>query len=76
MYAEERRREAPRDGCTEVQSRGAARRGRARRGAARCGGARTDDVAVAEQWLGRLEEDVVEVGEEHLLGVVKGLPGF
>jgi len=43
-----------------------------RRGAA----GRTDDVAVAEQWLGRLEEDVVEVGEEHLLGVVKGLPGF
>jgi len=39
---------------------------------------RTDDVAVAEQWLGRLEEDVVEVGEEHLfrLGVVKGLQGF
>ena len=47
-----------------------------RQGAARGGErgrARTDDVAVAEQWLGRLEEDVVEVGEEHLLGVVKGL---
>ena len=102
MYAEERRREALRDGCTEVQRRGAARQGkawqgaagawqgacgrapgrgvatcgRARRGAARCGRARTDDVAVAEQWLGRLEEDVIEVGEEHLLGVVKGLQGF
>ena len=87
MYAEERRREARRDGCTEVPRSGAARRGRgaagrgrgaatcgrARQGAARRGRARTDDVAVAEQWLGRLEEDVVEVGEEHLLGVVKGL---
>ena len=58
------------------RGRGVATCGRARRGAARCGRARTDDVAVAEQWLGRLEEDVVEVGEEHLLGVVKGLPGF
>ena len=106
MDAEERRREARRGGCTEVQRSGTARRGRARqgaagarqgacgrahaagrdrgvatcgrarRGAARCGRVRTDDVAVAEQWLGRLEEDVVEVGEEHLLGVVKGLPGF
>ena len=91
MYAEERRREALRDGCTEVQRRGAARQGkawqgaagawlatcgRARRGAARCGRVRTDDVAVAEQWLGRLEEDIVKVGEEHLLGVVKGLQGF
>ena len=44
MYAEERRREARRDGCTEVQSSGEARRGRARQGrgnvrqgAARCG---------------------------------------
>ena len=76
MDAEERRREARRDGCTEVQSSGEARRGRARQGAARCGRARTDDVAVAEQWLGRLEEDIVKVGEEHLLGVVKGLQGF
>lgn len=89
MDAEERRREARRDGCLEVQSSGEARLGRARQGAAgawqraagrgevaRRGRARTDDVAVAEQWLGRLEEDVVEVGEEHLLGVVKGLPGF
>jgi hypothetical protein len=39
-----------------VQSRGAARRGKAR----------TDDVAVAQQRLGRLEEDVVEVSKEHL----------
>ena len=93
MDAEERRREARRGGCTEVQrsgeagrgrarqgaagrGRGVATCGRARQGAARRGRARTDDVAVAEQWLGRLEEDVVEVGEEHLLGVVKGLPGF
>ena len=100
MYAEERRREALRDGCTEVQRRGAARQGKAWQGAAgawqgaagrragawqraagrgearRGAAGRTDDVAVAEQWLGRLEEDVVEVGEEHLFGVVKGLPGF
>ena len=55
---------------------GAAGRGKVRQGAARCGRARTDDVAVAEQWLGRLEEDIVKVGEEHLLGVVKGLQGF
>tara|TARA_B100000795_G_scaffold54215_1_gene35516 strand:- start:49 stop:204 length:156 start_codon:yes stop_codon:yes gene_type:complete len=51
-----------------VRSRGAEqRRGKARQGAARRGKARrTDDVADAQQRLGRLEEDVVEVGEEHL----------
>ena len=69
MHAEERRREARRAGSQTY-------RAVARQGAAGRGRARADDVAVAEQWLGRLEEDVVEVGEEHLLGVVEGLQGF
>ena len=67
--AEQRRGAEARQGAARrgKARQGAARRGVVRQGAARRGKARrTDDVADAQQRLGRLEEDVVEVGEEHL----------